>query len=242
MEHTLKVAVCDNDKNELTELGELVSEWFSERGKENAQTALYSDSGELRDLMITGESYDIWVLSVSMHPVGGIELGRIIRRRFPNAPVIYIAGSKNSAYDAYTVGALRFILKPADKEQLFSALDLSYLVYRAAPKYTVTVRQVGSVTSVNADDVVYIENNIRSMRYVMRDGSVISGTRRNISFESYFGPLLSTGEFVQTHKSFIVNVNCIRSLKATSALMSNGVNVPISRRHIEEVHKAYERN
>ncbi len=139
------------------------------------------------------------------------------------------------------MNALRYILKPIDYIEFVSALDFAYIVHRAVPRNIVTVRLPGAVTNLNEDDVVYIENNVRSMKYVMKDGEVVSGTRRNISFEGFFAPLLASGKFVQSHKSFIVNMNYISSLRTSSIRLSTGINIPISRRHIAEVHMAYEK-
>ena len=101
------------------------------------------------------------------------------------------------------------------------------------------MRMAGEVRNVSTGDIVFVENNVRSMRYVMRDGSTLTGTRRNVSFEEYFEPLLSSGRFVQPHKSFIINIRYIRSVKPSSVVMTNGVQVPISRRHVTEVQDAY---
>ncbi len=237
MPDIIRAALCDSDRNDITKLDNMIKEW-SAVSEQPIETFLFSDPAALREQITAGKSFDIYLLGISNH---GIELGKQLRVRAPDAPIIYVTRTKNYAYEAYTVGALRYLLKPVDAGELASALEFACFVHRALPGSKLTVRLPGAVTSISVDNVIYIENNVRSMKYVMKNGEVVNGTRRNISFEKFFEPLLASGRFVQTHKSFIANVSCIRTLRTSSAQMSNGVNVPISRRHINEVHRCYER-
>lgn len=241
MKKDITVAICDNEKAELDIETAMVTEWFAAQERVSVTVTQFSETAALKERVAGGDTFDIYILGVILRGSGGIELGRMARTRNPYAPVIYVTRSRNHALDAYSVGALRYILKPVKYGELASALDLACVLLSAAAKSAVAVRSSGTVRSVDADDILYIENNVRSMRYVMRDGSTLDGTRRNISFERYFAPLLASGRFVQTHKSFIINMNYIKVLRASSVLMQNGTSVPISRRHLAEVHSEYER-
>lgn len=241
MKKDIKIAICDNEKAELDIETAMIKEWFEAQGWENVGVTQFSETAALKERVSAGDTFNIYILGIVLRGSGGIELGRMVRSRSPYTPVIYITRSRNHALDAYSVGALRYILKPVKYTELASALDLACVLLSAAPRSAVAVRSSGTVTSVDADDILYIENNVRSMRYFMRDGSVIGGNRRNISFERYFAPLLDGGSFVQTHKSFIINLKYVKMMRTSSVLMHNGTSVPISRRHLDEVHSEFER-
>jgi DNA-binding LytR/AlgR family response regulator len=240
VEKKLSILICDYDKHDVRIIEAMTREWLVENDRE-ASVNVFTDPVKFRETFLSGTAYDIYLLGVSMHGSSGIEFGRMIHTRYPNAPLIYLTRSKSHALEAFSVNALRYILKPVDYMEFVSALDFAYIVHRAVPRNMVTVRLPGAVTNLSEDDVVYIENNVRSMKYVMKDGEIVNGTRRNISFENFFAPLLSSGKFVQPHKSFIVNLNYISALRTSSIRLSTGVNIPISRRHINEVHEAYEK-
>ena len=239
MKREFTVALCDSQKNELSDWEAVIKDWLTGLGRENTAVDLFFDAVSLKERLSDGYGADIYVLGVHAHSPAGLELARAIRLRQPDAPMILIADTRAFAYEAYELHVIRYMLRTAPEEELVSALDLAHLICRASPSDTVSVRMTGEVRNVNADDVVFVENNVRSMRYVLRDGNVLTGTRRNISFEQFFAPLLGSGRFVQPHKSFIVNIRYIRSIKGTSVLMTNGVQIPISRRHITEVQEAY---
>ena len=233
------VALCDTQKNDISSAEIAVRDWFAASGQEHARLDVFADIPTVKEKLADGFSADVYIIGISAHGSVGIELARVIRLRQPDVPMIFIAGARTSAFEAYELHALRYILKPADRDEIFSALDLAYILYRVLPANTVTVRLNGETRSVNADDVVFVENNVRIMRYVLRDGSTLTGARRNVSFEEYFAPLLGSGRFVQPHKSFIINIRYVRAIKSSSVVMTNGVQVPISRRHLTEVQEAY---
>lgn len=233
------VALCDTQKNDILSAETVVRDWFAASAPEHARLDVFNEIPAVKEKLADGYSADVYIIGISVHGSVGIELARIIRLRQPDVPMIFFAGSRTSAFEAYELHALRYILKPADRDEVFSALDLAYILYRVIPANTVTVRLNGETRSVSADDVVFVENNVRIMRYVLRDGSVLTGARRNVSFEEYFAPLLESGRFVQPHKSFIINIRYIRAIKSSSVVMTNGVQVPISRRHLTEVQEAY---
>ena len=239
MKRELTVAVCDTQKTELSTVETLVRDWFDASGNPSARLELFSDVRSAREKLAGGFGADIFIVGVSTHGAASIDLAHTIRRCQPDVPIIINAATRAYAFEAYEMNVLRYLLRPAERETFLSALDFALLVHLALPTDSLTVRMTGETRTLNTADVVYIENNVRSMRYILRDGSALTGTRRNISFEAYLSPLLRSGRFVQTHKSFVINIRYIRSVKSTCVVMTNGIQVPISRRHITEVQEAY---
>ena len=240
MKKELSAALCDGEKNELEMIGLMIKEWFAAAGLDNAELKVYGDPANFRSRFMDGDRSDIYIFGTSMHGSAAVELARNVRAKQPSALIIFAARSPAHAMDAYELHVLRYIIKPVRYEELSSALDLAYLIHRSAPNSTITVRNTGFVKTVKTDDVIFVENNVRSMKYVLRDGTVLNGIRRNISFENFFASLLGSGDFVQPHKSFIVNIRHIKAVKNAAVIMTNGAQIPISRRHLTEVYDAYE--
>ncbi len=233
------IAICDTQRSDTEAVEAVVASWTDSDGSDRVTADTFRDAAALRSKLADGYGADTYIITLSAHGTSGVDLARQIRLRQPGVPIIFIATSKAFAYDAYELHVIRYLLGADNAEELKSALDFAYLLFRVSPADTVMVRLPGETRSVNSDDVVYIENNVRAMRYVLRDGTSLSGTRRNVSFEEHFSSLLNSGRFVQPHKSFIINIRYIRSVRSNSVTMTNGVQIPISRRHIAEVQEAY---
>lgn len=239
MNSELTIVLCDNQKNDIILTEAVIREWLAQPSHAGITLTVYSDPHELNNRILSGSTSDIYVLGISAHGLNGIAVGKNIRARSSGSQIIYVTRSGSHALEAYELHALRYIVKPDIKDELFSALDLAVLIAGTLASEKITVRIDGELRSINTDSVMYIENNVRNMRYVLRDGTALSGKRRNISFEDYFAPYLASGRFVQTHKSFIVNADYIQALRPTTLILKGGVQIPISRRHAEEVTRAY---
>ena len=125
MTDKMLVAVYDSDRNDLDLIGGMISEW-SDISEQPVETELFSDAVALKERIAEGAGFDIYLLGISTH---GIELGKQLRVRSPSTPIICVSRSKNYAYDAYSVGALRYLLKPVDAGELASALE--FALFRA---------------------------------------------------------------------------------------------------------------
>lgn len=103
----------------------------------------------------------------------------------------------------------------------------------------VAVKSGDAVTNVVAEDVAYIENDIRKAIFVMRDGKKVVGVRRKGTFEEAVAGVTDKAAFVQTHKSFFVNMKYIRELRQEFAVMDNGTKIPINRKRFSAVKSRY---
>ncbi len=101
------------------------------------------------------------------------------------------------------------------------------------------IKGINSVTSVVIDDIMYIENNVRNTVYTLNNNKQIISVRRNGSFEESLGPLLKVPYFIQTHKSFFINLKYVSALHSNTITMDDNKKIPISRKHLSTVRAKY---
>ena len=79
-----------------------------------------AESGESALLLFAGGNYDLVITDLMMEGVGGIELLSRIREKDPDVPVIVITGhgELETAVDALRLGAVDYLLKPYNNEEL----------------------------------------------------------------------------------------------------------------------------
>ena len=88
-------------------------------------------------------------------------------------------------------------------------------------------------------DITYVENIGRNVRYNLRSGREIEAGRRNGTFEEVVAPLADEKEFVQTHKSFFVNLKYIKCIRENYVLLDNGTEIPVAKRRKTELQNRY---
>lgn len=163
--------------------------------------------------------------------------------------IIYITSSDDFALEAYGVHAVRYLLKPVDRDIFFEAMDyaLSHAMagqdirqenamYRE-PLYPVKTKD--GLVSVLYSDIEYIENASRVLDVHLTDGSSIKSIFIRKSFDEDIQEIMADKSFARVHKSFLVNMNYIKRLTQDSCFMEDGRSIPISKTRAADVKKEY---
>mgnify|MGYP001768361884 CR=1 FL=1 len=107
-----KVLIVDDDKAFL----QILAERMQNRGM---QVSTAESAAEALQLL-EKESYDAVLLDLMMPEMGGIEALQIMRKKQPEIQVIFVTGhpSVSKGGEAITLGAMDFIPKPVDMNEL----------------------------------------------------------------------------------------------------------------------------
>lgn len=238
-----RVAICDNEKSDIETMRLSVEKWMGADEARKVKITEFSESRKLYEVITASETgcheYDLFLLDIMMPEISGISLGRLIREKQPAANIIYTTSSTEYALEAYGVQAIRYLLKPIRQEEIASALDTALALCQTNSIHTMLINDSNMAANIVIEDIMYVENSVRTLSYVMRGGRVIKSIRRNGTFEEAIAPLLELACFVQPHKSYFVNMNYVQSLILERVLMENGVEIPITRRRRSEVRSCY---
>ncbi len=234
----LEIAICDNDEDDLGLLNQYVTGYLKKNQDTNGDIETFLSSERLRKRL--GEKhFDIFVLDIMMPKVNGIELGRLIREMDEQAEIIYTTSSKEFAFDAYGIHAIRYLEKPIRIEDLEEAISVSIKSIEKNVVQKVSVNAKNGMITLKVDDILYIENVSRCAVYVLKDGTEIVGTYNRKTFEDSIQPLNEHPDFLQPHKSFFVNMKYIQAIQGGTLLLDNGRQIFISRNRSAATKKCY---
>lgn len=239
MSATIRIAVCDDNSRDLAMLQQLLQQYFEAHPLQEHQISAYASPCSLQERLAAGESHDLYILDILMPEISGIDIGRLVRRQSANAPILYTTSSREYALDAYENHALRYLIKPFRREEFAAAMDfaLSVLHERAARCYTVRSRD--GLVSVAGDEIVLVEETMRTAVYSLASGRSVTSVSIRGTFDSAIAPLPADPNFIHPHKSFYVNMRYIHTLQASFLLMDNGRRVPVRRGSYPQVSRAY---
>lgn len=163
--------------------------------------------------------------------------------------VVFITAYNDQAIRAIRVGALDYLLKPLDEDELAVALDKVRVFhsslnlneqFQLAKRHLqdssstdrIALREQHSVHIVPHKDIIYCEAD-RSYTHFHLDGGrtlVISGLLKD------FADVLPEPMFLRTHQSYLVNRNCVVRYERSGMLhLKNGVTIPVAVRKRDEV-------
>ena len=113
----IKILLVDDEKGFV----DVISKRMSKRNIE--VTPAYSGTEALQALR--KKDFDVTVLDLKMEDMDGIELLKIFKKIAPQLPVIMLTGhgSEEAARDGIQLGALDYLTKPCDFDELISKIQ-----------------------------------------------------------------------------------------------------------------------
>ena len=185
---------------------------------------------------------DLLFLDVNMGDGTGFDLlDKIPQKTFD---LIFITGFDEHAIKAIKVGALDYILKPIDDDELIAAInksvssrqsdtDLEKLLevsgeyFRGSEKKRVILKTTDTVYAIYEDDIIYCRSDGNYTTFYTRQMEKIVVSKPLKKIEE----ILSESHFIRCHQSYIVNKQHVLKYNKKGVLIVHmDIQVPVSSR------------
>lgn len=226
----LNIAICDDELVQRNYLKKLIKEWSSENHCVSIKcfTSAENFIFEYQD----DKNIDIILLDIQMKEINGIDLAKYIRESDEHMQIIFITGFSDYILQGYDVYALHYLLKPITEETLFKLLDKAYKNIQKKPE-TILINSNGENILLQINEIMYIEaNNHICNIYTPTTQLIINKPLKK------FSSLLSKN-FIQSHRSYIINLKYIKKITKTDIVLDNNSSVPLSRRKYNNANQAF---
>lgn len=222
----LEIAICDDDKYELDQLNNMIAKYCNEKNIK-IFTSIY-EKGE--ELLHSTKKFHIIFLDIQMDQINGIEVAKIIRSKDKNVKIIYVTNFSNYQTDAFSVRAFGYVTKPFTYETICKQLDdaIEYTKMEK-DKINFTFDTNLGIKTLNLEDIYYFESCDHKIEIVAKDRTYkINDSITNIihNFKRY--------GFSMPHKSFVVNLYYVSSIKGYDVSLTSGDLIPISQKRAVE--------
>jgi len=234
-----KIAVCDDDANELDRAAALLGDYLESRPQLSASLSRFKDGWSLVDALERGGDFDLYLLDVLMPGLNGIDVGKSIRRLGRDGAIIYLTTSPDYAVDSYLTQAFFYLLKPVGREPLFEVLDRAMAALRKRKSKVVIVNTHCGLRSIPLDDILYVERVDRFMRYYLVSGETVDSRTIRGSLREASAALLSDGRFAPCGASFVLGLHHVRSVEKNRVLMDSGGWVPVPQSAFADLKRAW---
>lgn len=233
----MKIAICDDDKQELLHISQLMDEYLLDGFTEGqSEVRKFESSMNLLAQIESGKHFDIYLLDIIMPDINGIELATEIRNRDHVAKIIFLTSSSEFAVESYSVSAFHYLLKPLQKDQLFSVLKKARQdIHVNLQKYIVVKAQTG-LSKVFLHNLMYVEVIRKTVYFHQKDGDTIKSSSTISQAET---ALLIDNRFIKPHRSYIINLDYIQNLSQDGFTTTSGLFIPVSRNVFKSVKQAY---
>ncbi|MDO4669202.1 MAG: LytTR family DNA-binding domain-containing protein [Butyricicoccus pullicaecorum] len=225
----LQIALCDDEPQQLDILEAFLRAYQSTHGLEFAITRFFR--GEA--LLDMSQSFQIIFMDIYLDGLLGTE---VIRHLGGDPQVVFITTSREHAIEAFGLGAVHYLLKPLEQSAVWEAMDrcLTRLGESANPVLHIHSSQ-GSI-SIPAKRITYIEVFNKLCIVHTNTQQFQTYTSLNTLFEQ-----LDSCRFLRPQRSFVVNMEFIRSFLSSKLILKDGTEISLSRNNRAELKAQYQR-
>lgn len=229
----MRIGLCDDNEVQLNYIHTRISAWMNLRNIQ-CKVSTYSSAEEFIFEHPDTYPFDLLILDIQMGTMNGMELAKNIRAADQNIMIVFLTGLKEYVYEGYEVGALRYLLKPVNEQQLMVLLDEAFHKGQRSNNSWYIFTYNGDAVKLNYDDILYVEARGHYVDLVTTGNHY--EIKRNIS---QLSKELGEDDFFCCHRSYIVNLNHIEKINKSDCLLSTGASIPVSRGNYSGLNKAF---
>lgn len=228
----IKLAICDNDVEYILELEALIKNTFTNQTQDIQITKIDSFSGFLE--ATKAKNLDIVISEVVIDNINVAKY--IYENDISYKPQLIINTSHPlEAYHISDIQHCHYLIKQkCDNEMMTRVIVKALDLCSKKTKFQRVIRTVNDNVSINLQDIIYIEsmnNNIIIHLTKSRQLTVYS------TLESFYDTL--PPQFFRCHKSFIINMNHIKSYKPNEFTLTSNATIPIPQKKYRDVISVY---
>lgn len=233
--NVMQVIIVDDDPVVREALGKMLSEIAEENG---IQEMLVLTAQSAREVLEDIAVYDIYFLDVEMDAMNGIELARRLRQQKIDSPVVFVSSFEKYVWDTFEIGPYAFIRKQYMEEELSRLLP--NLIRNVAGLEEEFILKVGSGQVILKPGLIIYAQSIDhyikiTERYPRKKPLMLRGKLGNVEEQ------LLEFDFIRTHERYLINMNHVVKIIKDGVVLSNGEQLPISRKYKKSVQVALHR-
>ena len=216
----LHIAICDDEKDFVQYLTDLLNQYSKETGRDIKITPYY-DGMELIEKYYP--TIDLIFLDIQMKMVDGLHAAERIRQMDETVGIIFLTTLTQYGLEGYKYHATNYIIKPMKYVRLKSEMDK--FVERSQKEDTpclVITNDTGKY-KVPQKSIRYVETYNRNLMFHTEQENIICyKSMKEVERE------LCDKDFVRCHTSYIVNLFYVKGIKKLDIELITGEVIPIS--------------
>lgn len=218
-----RALIVEDDPAAADVLRAHLARYGKERGAEFAVEVLPS----ALELLERRPKADIVFLDIGLPGISGMEAAEVMRQTDPVTPIVFVTDLAQYAVRGYAVDALDFMVKPVEYEDFALRMGRAMRVMERNAERTVAIPTADGLRVVAQRDVIYVEIFRHDLCWhVAREAEPLHARGTLTAVAEELGP----DRFCRISASHLINMGQLRLIRGDSVVMSNGDELPISRR------------
>lgn len=237
----MRIGICDDKKNEQTQLENLCKQYFEKSGTEY-ELVKFQSAEEVVDYCkhAKGERIDLLFLDIEMQGMSGIELKDRILKEDAVWRIVFVSHYKEKVFESFGLKTLGFVVKPIGYIEAVKWIE----VVREELKEEIYIELKDSpkdwAVPVKLEDVKYAkaDGNYTDIYFSVSDEKKAD----RILVTEKIGKLEKEMEqypIIRVHKSYLVNLMNVTMMNKCVKIRDLDIEIPIGRQYREAALKKY---
>ena len=229
----MRIALVDDSDIERGILLSLLSDFTCEK-----QISFESDcfkSGDEFLSTFSPDKYDIVFMDIFMSGISGVETAQKIREKDSRVILIFLTSSADFMPDAFSVHAFHYILKPYQKDAIFTCLEDAFLQF-PTPETIISFSVNAIELHIPASQIVCVMADSHYTWVMERDGQIHHPC---LSFGTFSKQLATDNHFLLVSRGVLCNMDDIKAFTPDGCLLSNGKTVPVTIRNARRLEQTW---
>lgn len=217
-----RIAVCDDNDAVCSAIENIIDDFFKTE-KIHYEIDSFQSGEELLKELNDHVKYDLIYLDIELAQLNGVAVGRYIRENLLDdyTQIAFISAKSSYALELFQIRPIHFLVKPFTPRQVIGVLEKAMELQGRQIK--IFSYKTGKVENrIPYKDIMYFSSETKKINIHTRSRK-----------DTFYGKLselnLPSTEFIQIHKSFIINKQYVKRFKFDCVLLSNDEELPISR-------------
>ncbi|WP_054941816.1 LytR/AlgR family response regulator transcription factor [Paenibacillus ihuae] len=235
-----RVAICDDEEIQR-ELVKSILIALSIKTNVEFDIELFSSGEQLLSHYERNEApFHILILDVEMGEMNGIQTARKLRSlNHLDEQIVFLTSYPEYMIESFDVITFQYLIKPIAPEILEEKIIKLYQYFQAQDKKFMVVKSGYEEVVLRYDDIIGIEAakslTIKSKLNII----TTSQTYESKGIIADYATALRDSNFLQIHRSILINLLHVKKFASGVVLMSNGMELPIGRSKVKEVKDFY---
>ncbi|MCI5585132.1 MAG: LytTR family DNA-binding domain-containing protein [Lachnospiraceae bacterium] len=229
MEDQIVIGICDDNPMAVQQLGKMIEEYLK---KEDTEAGILTFNSGI-EVLEALKKPDILFLDIEMPGEDGIETGKRLREQGSDCRIIMATSMVERFKEGYHIGAVRFITKPFEEEEVWEALN--HALQGLVGRETIELYEKRILHKVEKRQIHYIQAYDGYAEAVVGRNAVRMRTEQSLSsLENE----LNGQFFYRVSREYLVNLTFIEAYNKGTILIGEQ-KIRVSRRKKKEFEKAY---
>ena len=224
-----RVAIVDDSSVDAAFVEDVLNTWAQDR-QAGVQAQRFTSAEKFLFRYADDKDWDILLLDIEMGAMDGVTMAKRVRQDNEAVQIVFITGYSDYIAEGYEVAALHYLMKPVNKDKLFTVLDRA-LEKRKQEERCLNLEAYGEMVRIPFYEIRYLDVHQNYVTVHAKQDYTVKRTLGDVEKEL-------DDRFSRVGRSMIVNLKYIQRVTKTDVYLSDGTVLPLPRGAYEPLNRA----